>query len=280
MEVALSRLAGTAYLQADGIIVGRMLGDSALGTYRLAISLASGPADKVAMLIMRVTGPLFAKIQDDATLIRRYFMFISDALALAIFPLVFGLAVVAPEVVSVVLGPKWQQAIVPMQWLAVFMAFRTMNTLMTQVLTSLRFTTFLLWMSIVSFLIMPASFAVAARWDTGAVAAAWMITTPVTMLPPALKLFRVIQSGIREYVQVLLPATIATAIMVLAVLGTRLFVISHFWPAFWSLSVQVVVGALAYAGVLLTFYRPRVMRYVQFILRVRSDRNAVVEEIH
>src|SRR5205814_7165418 len=139
------RLACTAYSQADGIVVGRMLGDSALGTYRVAMSLASAPAEKVGMLIMRVTGPLFARVQEDLALVRRYFLFITDGLALVIFPLVFGLIVVAPELVRTMLGAKWADAIVPMQWLAIFMTLRTLNTLMSQVLTSLRFTTFLMW---------------------------------------------------------------------------------------------------------------------------------------
>jgi len=110
LEVAMSRVAWTAYSLSDSVIVGRVLGQSALGTYRIAIDIASAPADKIGMLIMRVTGPLFAHVQKDIALVRRYFLFISDALALAIFPLVFGLAAVAPEAVAVVGGPKWAAA--------------------------------------------------------------------------------------------------------------------------------------------------------------------------
>ena len=275
-EIALSRVAWTAYSQADGIIVGRMLGEAALGTYRLAMSLASAPAEKIGMLIMRVTGPLFARVQDDMSLVRRYFLFISDGLALAIFPLVFGLIVVAPELVRTMLGPKWVEAIVPMQWLAAFMTLRTLNSLMTQVLTSLRFTTFLMWMSLFTFVLMPFSFFIAAHWGTGAVAAAWLITSPFTMLPPAVKLFREVHCSIREYLVILSPAIAGSAVLVCAVIGVKHFIPAG-WPPSWSLVLQIVTGGLCYATTLLLFYRPVVMRYVNFLKRMRQGQDALVE---
>ena len=36
-------------------------------------TLASAPAEKISTLIMRAAGPLFAKIQNDPALVRRYF---------------------------------------------------------------------------------------------------------------------------------------------------------------------------------------------------------------
>jgi PST family polysaccharide transporter len=278
-EIALSRLAGMAYAQADGIIVGRLLGESALGSYRLAISLASAPADKVAALIMRVTGPLFSRVQNDLGLVRRYFLFITDAIALSIFPLVFGLTVVAPEAVTVMLGPKWQGAIAPMQWLAASMALRSLNSLMAQVLTSLRFTTFLLWMSVLTFLVMPVSFAVATHWGTAAVAAVWVITSPITMLPPAVKLFRAIGSGFREYGKILLPPTVASVLMVVAIAGLKRWMVAQAWHANWMLGAQVLAGGVSYAGILLIFYRPLVMRYVEFLTRLIRNRGGMATEI-
>jgi PST family polysaccharide transporter len=259
MEVALSRIASTAYSQSDGLIIGRMLGDSALGAYQMAMTVAQAPAEKIGMLIMRVAGPLFAKIQEDRTLVRRYFLFITDALALSIFPLVFGMAVVAPEMVDAVLGSKWQAAILPLQWLAIFTAMRTMNGLMTQVLTSLRFTTYSLWISILSFVVMPVSFFFAAHWGAGAVAAAWTLTAPLLMLPPALKLFREINCTIWDYLRILAPALVGSAVLVAGVLVLKKTVLPAAWLPIWRLAIEVSLGGLLYAGILFGFYRPLVM---------------------
>jgi O-antigen/teichoic acid export membrane protein len=277
LEVATSRLAWALYSQSDGIIVGRLLGKSALGAYRIAIDLASAPAEKLGMLIMRVTGPLFARVQEDRALVRRYFLFISDGLALTIFPLVFGLAMVAPEAVTAILGAKWTASIVPLQWLALYMALRTLNTLMSQVLTSLRFTTFLMWISLFTFTVMPASFFVAAHshWGTSAVAAAWIIMSPLTFLPPAVKLFRAIQCGLREYLAILAPALAGSAAMLCTVFLLRRALPAG-WPPAWILTIEVAAGGAAYVGILLAFFRPLVLRYVQFFLRLRNDRGAPI----
>lgn len=278
IEVALARLAWAMYSQADAVIVGRMLGDSALGMYRIAISLASAPAEKIGMLIMRVTGPLFARIQEDRDLVRRYFLLISDALALVVAPLVLGLAVVAPEAVGVVLGPRWAGAVAPLQWLAVFMILRTLSALVSQVLTSLRFTTFSLWMAGLSFLVMPVSFYVAARWGTGAVAAAWLVLSPVTVLPPAVKLFGAIHCRFREYLAILAPMIVASAAMLGAVLGLRLWLLPAAWTPPARLVAQVAAGGAVYAGILLGFYRGRILKYVQFFARLREDRDVLAAE--
>jgi PST family polysaccharide transporter len=144
-HVAISRLSLVAYTEADGLVVGRMLGQAAVGSYRLAINVASAPAEKISLLIMRVTGPLFAKIQNDKPLVRRYFLIASESLAMVILPLTFGLAMVAPDVVRVVLGPKWMAAIWPLRWLALFTGFRALYSLILQVLTSQRKTSFGNW---------------------------------------------------------------------------------------------------------------------------------------
>jgi len=279
LEVAAARVAWTAYSMSDGVIVGRLLGQSALGTYRIAVDLASAPAEKIGMLIMRATGPLFARVQNDMALMRRYFLFISDALALTILPLVLGLAVVAPEAIREVLGAKWSAAAGPVQVLALFVALRTLNTLMTQVLTSLRFTTFLMWMSIVTFTVMPVSFFVAAHWGITAVAATWLIMSPLTLIPMSIKLFRSIHCSVREYLAVLTPALTGSAIMLCAVLAVRK-VLPATWPLAWTLCIEVAAGGVTYAGFLMTFYRSLVLRYVRFLINLRGNRgNAIAAEV-
>ena len=274
-EIASSRLAWAAYSQADGIVVGRMLGDSALGAYRIAINIASAPAEKIGMLIMRVTGPLFARIQDDRSLVRRYFFLISEALALGVLPLVLGLAVVAPETVAVLLGRRWEGATGPLQWLAVFMTLRTMSSLVNQVLTSLRFTRFTMWISMLSFTLMPVSFYVASRWGASAVAATWIVMSPVTVLPSFVKLCRAIDCKLRDYLGILTPAMVGTAAMIGVVLGIRLWMLPAGLSPIWRLAIQVAAGGAVYWSILWGVYRERVLQYVRFLAQLREDRDVL-----
>jgi PST family polysaccharide transporter len=269
IEIALARVAAAASSQADAVVIGRVFGESALGGYRLAMTLASAPAERIGTLIMRVTGPLFARIQHERDLLRRYFTIISEVLALALFPCVFGLAAVAPDVIAVVLGPQWESAAVPLQWLAVFMAFRSLASLVQQVMASLRDTGFLMWMSVLNCVVMPAAFVAASWWGTGAVAASWIVLSPVTLLPYGVRLFRAIDCPFRQYVHVLMPSLAGSAAMILAVWAVGRFLPPGVAPV-WRLGIQVAAGGAVYGAVLLGPYRQRVLHYVRFFLNLRK----------
>lgn len=269
IHVAVSRLASAVYLLSDGVIVGRMLGEAALGTYQLALQIASAPADKIGLLIMRVTGPLFARVQKELESVRRYLKIVSEGLALSSFPLLFGLTIVAPEAVRVVLGPEWVSAAGPIRWLALFAGLRSMSTLMTQVLTSQRYTKFAMWVSLMGFGLMPVAFLIAARWGTTAVAATWILLSPVTILPLILKTLRVIKLPSWEYLEALSPAAMGTAAMAAVLLAWRLSGESTHFSPFWNLAMEILAGGGVYAGVLLLFYRDRLNRYVRLIRDLR-----------
>jgi teichuronic acid exporter len=269
-HVAISRLAWAAYNQSDSIIIGRTLGDAVLGAYRVALNLASAPAEKIGTLIMRVTGPLFAKVQQDNEAVKRYFKIFSESLTLTIFPLMVGLTVVAPEAVKVVLGPKWDAAILPLRWLAIFIGARTLNGLAQQALTSLRYTRFNMWISVASFIVMPVGFYFASRWGAGAVAATWVILSPVTVLPPVVKVLRVMGLSYKEYLGVLMPALTGSAVMLAAVLAIRFWFLTSDARPVLGLTVQVSAGGIVYMAFLLTFYRERVIRYARFLMDLRK----------
>lgn len=268
-HVAIGRIASTAYTMADCIVVGRTMGGAALGAYQMAGALANAPAEKIGMLIMRVTGPLFARVQKDPALVRRYFRIVSESVSLGVFPALLGLAVVAPEAVRVMLGPKWSAAVGPIRFMAVFLCARTLSTLCSQVLTSLRYTRFNMCVSLTSFVVMPVAFVVASRWGTGAVAASWLILAPVTVFPFAVKLFHTIGMRYRDYFGVLLPALAGCAVMVAAVLALHTWLGNSHAPPIARLSLQVAVGGAAYLGFLWIFFRQKLDRYIHFLLGLR-----------
>jgi O-antigen/teichoic acid export membrane protein len=268
MEIAVQRIAGSINSLSDSMVIGRTMGQIPVGAYRLASNLASTPAEKVGTLIMRVTGPLFSRVQHDKGLMLRYFLIFSETLAMSVFPLLFGLAIVARETVSLVLGPSWSGAAAPLRWLAIFMAVRTMAALMTQLLPTLRLTRFGMVMSFVSFFLMPVAFYVASKYGVGAVAAAWLAMSPITVLPVAFRVFREIRCGVAEYVTALLPAIVGSASMLLAIVTLRYEMAIHGWP---GLIAEVATGGVVYCAVLWFFFRSRVMRFIRFLRELRGS---------
>ena len=275
MEVAMQRIVGSIGNLSDSMVIGRTLGQSLLGTYRLASNLASTPSEKIGTLIMRVTGPLFARVQDDHELLRRYFLIFTESLAMSIFPLLFGLAIVSSDAVELILGPKWASAASPLFWLAIYMVIRTMLYLANQLLTTLRYTRFGMWMSFLNFAVMPIAFYVASRRGVGAVAAAWLVMSPLSIVPIGMKILRAIDCSLAQYMKSLIPTLLASGAMLLAVSGLRLWLAPLHWAVFTRLSAEVAAGGVAYGGFLWVFYRARIMHYIRFFSQLRESRNAV-----
>ena len=272
-QLAIGRIANSAYSSADGIVIGRTMGEAALGTYRMAMNLASAPAEKISTLIMRTATPLFANVMDDLPLVQRYYRIIVELLSLAVVPLMLGLAIVAPQAVLLILGPKWVAATRPLQWLGLFMIVRVLGVVAEQVLVSQRLTRFTMRMSILNFVIMPVAFFLAARWNgANGVAAAWITLSPVTILPILIIVLRSIRMPAREYGAALLPALAGSAAMCLTLYGMNGWISSVSWPVGVRLAVQVGVGGAVYGAVILGFFRARILRYVNFLSSLRKPR--------
>jgi O-antigen/teichoic acid export membrane protein len=270
-HMSVSGVASTAYVQMDSIVTGRMLGAEAAGNYRMAMNLAAAPAEKIGSLIMRVTGPLFIRVREDKALLRRYFLAMSEFLTMAIFPLVIGLATVAPDAVTLLLGRRWSGAAGPLPWLALYMGVRVLSVLMMQVLQALRFTGFGMWISLFNLTVMTAAFWGASHLGLWAIAAAWVVMTPITVGPIVHKLLR--SAGLRalELGHALVPALVGSAFMVVGVFAVSLIPGIAGWPVAVRAGTKIAAGGLVYGAVMLLLYSDRIKRYLRLVRSFRSE---------
>jgi O-antigen/teichoic acid export membrane protein len=91
----------------QSLMVGRFLGPAALGRLTVSQTLVYLPFNRVAGPIQEVMFPAFSRMQDEPARILRALNRINQVLAAIAFPALAGLAILAPEFTSVVLGPKW-----------------------------------------------------------------------------------------------------------------------------------------------------------------------------
>lgn len=277
-QAAIGRIAWSVYTISDGIVVGRFLGSSALGVYRMAMNLASAPAEKVSTLLMRTATPLFAKVQGNMEEVRRYYLIILEVMSLLIMPLMSGLSMVADSAVKLIFGPEWAPVAGPLRWLAMFMIIRTASTLTEQVLNSQRLARFTMRMSLLNFFLMPAAFATAGIYfgSTG-VAAAWAVFSPITVAPLIFKLSRVTGLKLRRVAGVLLPATMGTLAMCAALHVLRQWPqtapTAPLWRSTPSLHLlfEIVVGAVVYGGLIMALFGARIVRYVRYFRQMKGS---------
>ncbi len=125
----LAKVANQLAQQGDYLMVGRFLGPAALGYYGRAYHLMSAPAGGFGTILDSVLFPMMARVQTDEKRLASAYRRGIALIALVVLPASAALVVLAPEVIHVLLGPRWTPVIVPFQILAVGMLFRTSSKL-------------------------------------------------------------------------------------------------------------------------------------------------------
>ena len=124
-------------LQLDNIFIGRTLGMHALGIYSRAFQLSAFPARLFESSANMVLLPLVSRVQDDCRRTASALLKGLAACGVFLFPLSGVVFVLAPEIVAVLLGPGWNEAIFPFRVLTFSIFVRTANKMFTMVLRSL-----------------------------------------------------------------------------------------------------------------------------------------------
>ena len=276
-HVVFANVAFYAFRNADLAIVGRVLGKMALGIYDLGITIASTPIDRLNELTSRVAPAVFAAVQHDSSLLRRYFLGLTEGTALISFPAAAGLALVANDFVLLAVGPKWEGAIVPLRILALAAAFRSIGPLLALVLIYSGHPARNTQYTLLAAVVLPPLFFVASRWGVAGVAAVWLIAQPVVSIATAYRhAFRVMDLSWTAYLRALWPAISAAAAMtlVVAVIQTGL---AHRLPLVPRFAIEVVSGVASYTAALYLGHRARVQAFWSLLPRIRGSAGLVVE---
>jgi len=268
-HVLFSAIAGYVYANADFAVAGRALGAVPLGNYSVAWNIASVPVDKISALFTGVTPAFFSAIQNDLAELRRYLLRLTEALSLVTIPASIGLALVSQPLIVVLLGPKWEEAVGPLRLLSVFIAVRSLATLLPNLLTSIGYARYVMWFTTSLAVGMPLAFVVGSHWGTNGIAAAWMIAYPLMLIPLYARTLRQLQMPFSDYLSAVFPAVSATVIMAIAVLVIRWLFFATL-PPLPALVVSAFTGAATYLGALLVFHRHRVSRIVHMLKSIRK----------
>jgi len=239
-----TRLLWYSFTQADVAIVGRVLGDQALGWYSVSMHLASLPVQRMAGILNQVLFPILSRNQHDLPAIRAGVLQMLGYIGLLSFPLLWGMASVAPEIVSVVLGKGWEGAVLPLQVLCLVMPFRTLTQMLPTVTDALGQPGINFRNVLLSCLLMPPAFYLGTRWGIKGVAYAWLLAYPVVLFFNMRRMLAAIGVPAEAVARRAGPAVLCAALMFGAVTLLRAPLAGQ--PRPWALLVEVLGGMLAY----------------------------------
>lgn len=112
------------FREGDDAVVGRLLGSSALGLYQMAYKIATLPISEIADVIAKVTLPVFVKIGNDSTRLKKAYL--KTTLGVSTFSLLFGasLIILAEPIVGIILGENWLAAVPALQVVSIYAMLR------------------------------------------------------------------------------------------------------------------------------------------------------------
>jgi lipopolysaccharide exporter len=97
--------------QLHRMVVGRRDTAAMLGTYTMAGDISAMPSTELLMPINRVLFPAFVIVKENPEELKRVFLLAQSVQSLIAIPASAGLALVAPELIALMLGDKWLMAV-------------------------------------------------------------------------------------------------------------------------------------------------------------------------
>ncbi|HEX5369225.1 MAG TPA: MOP flippase family protein, partial [Dehalococcoidia bacterium] len=235
-------------LRCGQLLMGIVLGASALGFYQMAYNIAFQPVTQVNPILVKVTFPVFAKMQNDIQRLKRGFFLQMRFLSLITVPLLFGIAAVARPFVSTVLGNEWLPAVPILQVLALLGLMRSLNSPIQSILmVSGRLKEFFWWNVVLLVALVPSILIGASLDGPVGVAIVWLILQTGFTVITYLRLTRpILGPCLGDYATSMGPAILAGAVM-----GALVYFASHMpaTPSGWAgLMALVTLGILIYAA--------------------------------
>lgn len=113
--------------QLDVILIGKLLGQDALGVFYMAKQLALRPTQIINPIINKISLPIFAKVQNDSLRLKRGYLQIVHTLAIIYFPLFILISGFSEEIVRIFLGDNWGIAGNLLRILSYYSMIRALN---------------------------------------------------------------------------------------------------------------------------------------------------------
>lgn len=107
-KLLISDLISTLYSNIYIVIIGKQYNATQLGLFNNANILSMTPATTITGIIQKVTYPMLSNIQHDTKKLDDTYLLTLKFAAFIIFPVMFGVCIIAKPLIAVLLGPQWQ----------------------------------------------------------------------------------------------------------------------------------------------------------------------------
>jgi len=236
----------------DNILVGKFLGSFQLGLYSVAYRLLLFPLGTISTIVGRVVFPAMSLIQDDKKAVRDAYERATRYIGAITFPLMAGLSVLAPQLVRVALGLKWERSIFLIQILSFVGLVQSITITATWIYYSQGRPATLFKFGLFVVAIYTIALVIGLQWNVEGVAVSYAIAVSLLIYPTFAIPFRYLDMPFWHFARQFLTIALAAGGMSCVILGVRMLLEKVFnLGDLPILIIGVVVGSASYLGLLL-----------------------------
>lgn len=246
--VMFGRLTWQIVYQSDVLIGARRLGVTEIGAYSVALQLATLPMQRIMSVLNQVALPAVARLQDDTERLRQRLVEASRLLAAVSVPMMWGISAIAPELVRVVLGQKWGDAVFPLQAISLIVPLRMISATFSTATLGIGRAGLDFRNNVVTAIVLPSAFFAGTFWGVDGLAASWLAAIPLVFALNFPRVARALSITVGDVARAVWRALAAGVAMYLAVVALRTALGET--PELVRLPVLIGAGAIVYVGVL------------------------------
>jgi O-antigen/teichoic acid export membrane protein len=113
---------------ADNLLVGRFIGDVALGLYSRAYSLMLLPINQISGILTKVMFPTLSRLQRDTASLKEAYVRTLSLVGVVSAPIMVGMCVLSEPLVTVLFGSRWMPMVPTLRVLAIVGMFQCAQT--------------------------------------------------------------------------------------------------------------------------------------------------------
>lgn len=241
-----SRMIWSVVNQADVIIGARFLSAAGLGTYSVAMHIATLPMQKISSVINAVAMPAVSSLQHEPERLLRNLVYASRMLGLVSIPVLWGISSVSKDLVHLVLGEQWSGAALLIQLASLIVPLRMISAVLRTALAATGHADAELRNTITIAIVWPCCFAIGSAWGEAGLAASWLAAVPISFSISFRRMRRLLGIRYADLGRALFGPVLAGLVMYASVTVVQALLPDTF--ALWRLLAGVAVGGSVYVG--------------------------------
>jgi O-antigen/teichoic acid export membrane protein len=262
----------TYYLQESALplIIGRTLGSASLGLFTIAYTIVLAPLTRLAIPVGEVLFPAFARLQNEPERMSELWLRLLRVLAALCIPAIGGLIVVAPDLVPIVLGEQWKDAVPVVQILALVGLLQALAAWNGTILMGLGKANTLFRATLSFLVVYVVAFIVGVQWEIKGIAVAYALASAAMETVYLLLTTRALGISVFRPLRAVAGVVQAALVMVLVTAALRAALVHEQVPAGLRLVAALVCGIVTYF-VLCRWRAPEVFAEVRSVRRRRRE---------